>query len=343
MMGFLLARDKYRRGQWLGFILIAFLGNGCAEVKFISHAGKMLQNSQSKQAETEVQGDKAGGNGGYYKIGKPYKIMGQWYYPKEDFYHSEEGIASWYGPNFHGKKTANGAIFDMNLVSAAHRTLPMPSIVRVTNLENGRSLVVKVNDRGPFAHNRIIDLSRRGAELLGFKQKGTALVRVEILEGESRQLASLMQSGSLDAAYPVPKAAPSIKVMAENLDTPVSETSVTSEVAAASAPIQNAASQQNQQRRGISTNPKPVVKNSSISVANKVYIQAGAFRNYVNAKKTMALLSSLGETKIYQFNQGSAPLFRVRLGPLNKIQSPYDVLSAVQNAGFFEARIIVEN
>ncbi|MBY0431887.1 MAG: septal ring lytic transglycosylase RlpA family protein, partial [Rhodospirillales bacterium] len=95
-----------------------------------------------------------------YKVGKPYQIKGVWYYPSEDYSYDETGIASWYGPDFHGQYTANGEIFDQNNVSAAHRTLPMPSFVRVTNLDNGRELVVRVNDRGPFAHGRILDLSR---------------------------------------------------------------------------------------------------------------------------------------------------------------------------------------
>ena len=126
------------------------------------------------------------GQGGSYKVGKPYKISGQWYYPKEDYSYSEVGIASWYGKDFHAKKTANGENYDMNTLTAAHRTLPLPSIVRVTNLENGRSLVLRVNDRGPYAKNRIIDISKRGAQLLGFQTQGTAKVRVDLLEDESK-------------------------------------------------------------------------------------------------------------------------------------------------------------
>lgn len=128
--------------------------------------------------------------GGRYKVGSPYRINGVLYTPHVDYNHNETGIASWYGPGFHGRHTANGETYDMNLMTAAHRTLPMPSMVRVTNLENGRSVVVRVNDRGPFANNRIIDMSRRGAEELGFIQQGTAHVRVEILAAESAALAN---------------------------------------------------------------------------------------------------------------------------------------------------------
>ena len=114
-----------------------------------------------------------------YKVGNPYKINGKWYYPAINYEYDEVGYASWYGPGFHGKKTANGEIFNQNLISAAHRTLPLPSIVKVTNLENGKVLsFVRVNDRGPFADNRIIDLSFAAASVLGFVNKGTAKVRV---------------------------------------------------------------------------------------------------------------------------------------------------------------------
>src|SRR5690606_18692928 len=137
-----------------------------------------------------------------YKIGKPYRINGVWYYPGEDYGYSETGIASWYGPAFHGRPTANGEVFDMNALTAAHRTLPMPSMVRVTNLGNGRAVVLRVNDRGPFAHGRIIDVSRRAAQLLGFERQGTARVRVEILEAESRALAMAASGGPSAPALP---------------------------------------------------------------------------------------------------------------------------------------------
>lgn len=130
--------------------------------------------------------------GGVYKVGNPYKIMGRWYYPAEDYDYSEVGMASWYGEDFHAKKTANGERYDMNTLTAAHRTLPLPSIVKVTNLENGRSLVLRVNDRGPYAKERIIDISKRGAQLLGYQTKGITKVRVEIMAKESKALKAAM-------------------------------------------------------------------------------------------------------------------------------------------------------
>jgi len=121
---------------------------------------------------------------GEQKVGRPYQIGGVWYYPQEDPDYDEVGVASWYGPNFHGKATANGETFNMNALTAAHPTLPLPSRVRVTNLENGRTLMLRVNDRGPFAKDRILDVSRRAAQLLGFAGDGTARVRVQLVRND---------------------------------------------------------------------------------------------------------------------------------------------------------------
>ncbi len=135
--------------------------------------------------------------GGIYKVGNPYKVAGRWYYPKEDYNYVEEGMASWYGEDFNGKRTANGERYNMNTLTAAHRTLPLPSIVRVTNLQNGRSVVLRVNDRGPYVKDRIIDLSKRGAQLLGYMGQGTTRVRVEIMAKESKELKEAMLTGKV--------------------------------------------------------------------------------------------------------------------------------------------------
>ena len=119
--------------------------------------------------------------GGHLKIGKPYKVRGVWYTPKDEPGYDRTGKASWYGPNFHGRKTANGEVFDQEHLSAAHTTFPLPSYARVTNKANGRSVVVRVNDRGPYSHKRVIDVSKKVAEVLKFKRAGTAQVRVEYL------------------------------------------------------------------------------------------------------------------------------------------------------------------
>jgi rare lipoprotein A len=139
--------------------------------------------------------------GGTYRVGKPYTVAGRVYVPEEDPNYREEGMASWYGDDFHGRLTANGEVFDMASLSAAHPTLPMPSYARVTNLSNGKSLIVRVNDRGPYHGNRLIDVSNRAAELLEFKSHGVARVRVEYvgrapLEGsDDRQLIATLRTG----------------------------------------------------------------------------------------------------------------------------------------------------
>jgi rare lipoprotein A len=140
--------------------------------------------------------------GGVYRVGNAYTIAGRTYVPETDPDYRAEGIASWYGRDFHGRRTANGEIYDMDAISAAHPTLPIPSYVRVTNLANRRSLIVRINDRGPFKDNRVIDLSSKSAELLGFRGNGLARVRVEYvgrasLDGsdDRRLMATLRHDG----------------------------------------------------------------------------------------------------------------------------------------------------
>lgn len=118
---------------------------------------------------------------GAYKVGAPYKIRGQWYYPEFDPSYDRTGVASWYGAAFDGRDTANGEVFDRRDMTAAHPTLPLPSIVRVTNIRNGRTLDVRVNDRGPFVDDRLIDLSQAAARRLGFEEDGITPVRVRFL------------------------------------------------------------------------------------------------------------------------------------------------------------------
>jgi rare lipoprotein A len=139
--------------------------------------------------------------GGIYRVGSPYVVAGRMYVPQYDPRYKAVGLASWYGEDFHGRYTANGEIFDLNGISAAHPTMPLPSYARVTNLANGRSLIVRVNDRGPYAHDRIIDLSMRAAHLLGFYERGTTMVRVEyvgpapIQGSDDRVLAATLREG----------------------------------------------------------------------------------------------------------------------------------------------------
>src|ERR1700731_4421056 len=146
-------------------------------------------------------GDPVPKGGGTYRVGRPYTVAGQVYVPEEDPHYRAEGLASWYGDDFHGRLTANGEVFDMASLTAAHPTLPMPCYARVTNLSNGKSLIVRVNDRGPYHGNRLIDVSNKAAELLQFKGNGLAKARGEYvgrapLEGsDDRQLIATLRTG----------------------------------------------------------------------------------------------------------------------------------------------------
>ena len=157
------------------------------ENKVHTQVGYYKQKEQDDSKLVEVL-DEDNDSIGYYKIGNPYEIEGVSYVPQnyEDF--EETGIASWYGDIFHGRPTANGEIYNMESLTAAHPTLPLPSLVKVTNLRNGKAATVRVNDRGPFAKNRIIDVSEKAAEVLGFKQDGTTEVKIELLSDETEKL-----------------------------------------------------------------------------------------------------------------------------------------------------------
>jgi rare lipoprotein A len=136
-------------------------------------------SNQEYSPRVVEEGEPVPKGGGMYRVGKPYNINGRTYVPAENPSYRAEGIASWYGRDFHGRLTANGEVYDMHSISAAHTTLPLPSYVRVTNLDNGRSIVVRVNDRGPYTRSRVIDLSIGTAKALDFYSRGLARVRVE--------------------------------------------------------------------------------------------------------------------------------------------------------------------
>ena len=175
------------------------LANCASSDKFASRVDPRYGVSSSPRVV--AFGEPVPKGGGAYRIGKPYIVAGRVYVPEEDPSYREEGMASWYGDDFHGRQTANGEVFDMASLTAAHPTLPMPSYARVTNLANGKSLIVRVNDRGPYHGNRLIDVSNRAAELLEFKGNGVARVRVEYvgrapLEGsDDRQLMATLRTG----------------------------------------------------------------------------------------------------------------------------------------------------
>jgi rare lipoprotein A len=183
---------------WRGVARVAALAVGCFALAHCSgpFAGKEYGPRVVEEGQPVPKG------GGTYSVGKPYSINGQTYVPAENTSYRVEGIASWYGRDFHGRLTANGEVYDMHSISAAHTTLPMPSYVRVTNLDNGRSIIVRVNNRGPYHRNRVIDLSIGTANALDFYSRGIARVRVEYvgrapLEGsDDAMLMATLREGS---------------------------------------------------------------------------------------------------------------------------------------------------
>lgn len=317
--------------------IILMMISGCAQTQLVVHAVKELKQQTKEKVIAPQKGN--------YKVGNPYQIEGIWYYPKVEYNYDETGVASWYGKKFHKKATANGELFDMNLVSAAHRTLPLPSMVQVINLKNGRSIKARVNDRGPFARGRIIDMSRRAAELLGFEQEGTALVRVRILVSESRQLAQLASNGTATDAITVPIAAPRTAV--DSVDLPAIDGTKEAKPIVPNKGV-NLPAKTTLEPEASDTPSRILTKSNTETVVNqasdnlKIYIQAGAFIRFENANKLKAILSTIGEVEIQQVQITGRPLFRVRLGPIQSLEEAEGILAAVINAGYSESRLIVE-
>ena len=279
-------------------IAVYLLISGCSETTFLVNSAKRIGSW---------------GDDPIYKVGNPYKINGKWYYPAVDYQYDEVGIASWYGPGFHGKSTANGEVFDQDKISAAHRTLPMPSIVKVTNLENGLVLdKVRINDRGPFARNRIIDLSKKAAEELGFIKNGIAKVRVEILEDESRKYALSEQQN----VY-VAEAAEITEVSKKNL-LPSPEL----------------------EEKNIKKKNENVLENSILN-DKELLIQVGAFTDHRNAK---SLIEKLSEFKAY-INRvfiNNRYLYRVRIGPINDLNHANKMKMELFELGYTSSHLVMK-
>jgi len=328
--------------RWnLTWAMVALLGLG-----LVGCAGTSGPSSDASTTSGDQGAQDVLSRGGYYKVGDPYQINGVWYYPAEDYNYDETGIASWYGPGFHAKMTANGETFDQNDVTAAHRTLPMPSYVRVTNLENGRSLVVRVNDRGPYARGRILDLSRRSAQLLGIEGQGTARVRVQIMVEESKSIAQALRSAgrtgggqgsrapmlaSRQPGEPAPNAAPRASISAETLPGSVS--------ADASRPAQPTISSAPPPR----PTPDPAGQlTQTTPKRTQLFVQAGSFSNADNANRLSSKLHSFGAAKVVPFRTGSQTFYRVRVGPLASVEEGDRVLEKVINSGSSDAKLIAD-
>ena len=310
---------------------------------------------------------------GSFKVGNPYEVAGQWYYPKETYDYSETGIASWYGPGFAGKHTASGETYDDNELTAAHRTLQMPSLVRVTNLDNGKSVIVRVNDRGPYMRGRVMDVSTKAASLLGFKNIGTAKVRLDLLPQESLKIAAAARAGlstkgyeiaannsgtSDNAPYDVASAAPG--VLPPEVQAVLTQPAPLEDFPpGTAAPVQPVAVDQvataqlpPSPKTGVSvvvpghTNhgqfyPDPIVTEMPVH-ATGIYVQAGAFASKDNADRLSGQIQQFGTTKVELANVKGKQLYRVRLGPVAAVDAGDALLAKVVKGGFRNSVLIVE-
>ncbi len=278
-------------------------------------------------------------DGGPYKIGKPYQVAGVWYYPREQPDYDETGIASWYGPGFHGKMTANGESYDQNALTAAHQTLPMPVKVRVTNLENGRSIIVRINDRGPFVNGRVIDVSRRTAQLLGFDTKGTAPVRVQIVEGAPGQGRTFVAAKPYTSAEEKQQvtAAPTTGVSSQALPGSVQDPKIQKAKPRPVAVAGLAVSGQSQ------TSKPGEVEYQPVPATRNMFVQAGAFRDRANADRLRTkLVTFVPGIHVSPKLIGGQQYFRVRVGPLSNVAAADAALAKVLSRGLGGARIVID-
>lgn len=253
-------------------------------------------------------------DGGVYKVGNTYTALGQTYTPREDYHYSETGMASWYGSDFHNKRTANGETYDMRAITAAHRTLPLPSIVRVTNLENGRSIIARVNDRGPYVKNRIIDLSEKGAELLGYKMQGTARVKVEIMEKESRAIKEAMLATNNKS---------SITNAKNNYG--VTSKPVTTVASTVASPAPTAVAQ--------------TALNTPVETGI-FFVQVGAFTDLDKAKQMANNMQRFGNVSIHEAYLSKDGVYRVRLGAYHTRDEALQILDRVLDYGHADVTIV---
>jgi rare lipoprotein A len=345
----------------LGIIcLVAILTSGCTQFAVTNHFIKRTTAQDAPYQAPPVKGKR--------KIGKPYVIDGIRYYPmqKSEGYR-EKGIASWYGKEFHNRKTANGERYDMYAVSAAHKTLPLPTWVRVTNLENGRSLVLRVNDRGPFVRGRIIDLSYGAARALGTVEAGVAPVLVEALptdgsplrvRSEPRVTAERRVAAKtperkgfthrVSQQKPTPKPVTKPKPIIEKPQVVESKPMLPPEPIDAPRPVEvtqqesvSSPAMQEKAPRHPAVAPK-VEEHKFASV--RMYVQTGAFGNIENAERQASALRAYYDNVIRQeIERDGRTLQRVRVGPFETLEAADAALARLVEAGFNTAIIAVEN
>ncbi|MCP5076170.1 MAG: septal ring lytic transglycosylase RlpA family protein [Rhodobacteraceae bacterium] len=270
--------------------------------------------------------------GGRNHVGKPYTINGKRFYPKDVASYERTGVASWYGPKFHRRMTSNGEWFDMHDLTAAHTTLPLPSYVKVTNLSNGKQAVLRVNDRGPFAHDRIIDLSKRSSEILGFKGKGTQKVKVVYLgkapiAHDGTHLAAMNRKHLRSSDYTRVASAMSYSRGSGTM-LASAEQEVEPNVPAPQ-PVQTVAATENPL-------PVPVGDNGSY------FVQAASFSNVDNAERAKYALGSLGPVSVSPVTVGASTYYRVRVGPLDNENFAYEIADLVREQGMHGARVVAD-
>ncbi len=338
--------------RWATVFVLAFAVflAGCSQAELGAHIAKQI-----------IPPSKTTGT---YKIGNPYKVAGKTYYPREDFDLVETGIASWYGAKFHGRPTANGETFNMYELTAAHRTLQLPSLVRVTNLENGRSLVVRVNDRGPYKRGRVIDLSMRSAELLGFKGQGTTKIRLQVLKKESMALADAAKRGIDTGGVEIAMNRHKNSSSALDPQPPgLREDDKTLPRSYQQASFQNG--DEKDEKKGTQAVPlgamedtfdtsarsaargltdvlgdidETLVSHVAVPAKSRIFVQAGAFTVKDNA---MRLAQELGGD-VYPTDINGRLFYRVRLGPFAQVGQADTALASLVSKGNQSALIVVD-
>ena len=313
-----------------------------------------------------------------YKVGEAYQIKDVWYTPKEDYSYTETGIAGWYQEE-NGELTSNGEKYDDEIMSAMHKTLPLPSMVRITNLENGNVAIARVNERGPYVNNRLIDVSQKTAEALEFNMVGTTMVKIEVLADESRKLKQeiLKENGLSVEDISNKEAVIDGQVQIETLsDTPKALYQPDDEntILYAGTDIQTISDDQNNLSSIVSvTQPASDITSEAITTRQSVpltktletptssqeiksstdepkliapisghYIQAGAFSNAQNAEKLKQSLEEFGPVQLYETSVNNKTLLRVRMGPFETQENAQELLEKLKTAGYNQAKIIYE-
>ncbi|SNB51452.1 rare lipoprotein A [Arboricoccus pini] len=296
-----------------------------------------------------------------FKLGKPYQIKGKWYYPEYDPNYQKIGIASWYGDQFQGLATANGEIFDKNQITAAHPTLPIPSNVRVTDLDTGRSIVVRVNDRGPYHGDREIDLSQAAARELGYEREGVARVKVEFLglaDGIQPPPGLVYASAKSPGAQPGRSVLTATALPARSTPKPPLNPSVpayqeASYPEAATALDIQPRSERNFARAAVNPAKGDLTRSTPgmvaavddgrqrrMCVSGPQFVQIGAFADTERVRMAQDALEGLGDVRTDPVFVNQRAAMRVRVGPLKDHQSADRILSVVQSKGYGNAFVV---